>query len=100
MAVQRARTLRATSSAELRAFLTGLRTAHTAAVDAAEELYEVGDAAIGDDRREAFARAAGTKLAAERIGKLFDAAAAETPQEKPHGNGVRALLRRLAGVKA
>ncbi len=92
--VQRARALRATSDPELRAFLTGLRAAHTAAVDAAEEIYELADAAIGADRAEANARAAGAKLAAQRIGALFDAAAAESAAP-PARKGLRALLLRL-----
>lgn len=94
--VTRARALRATSDPELRAFLTGLRIAHTAAVDAAEETYELADATLGDARREGFARAAGAKLAAERIGALFDAAAAEGATTSPK-RGLRALLRKLTG---
>ena len=94
--VQRARALRATSDPELRAFLTGLRAAHTAAVDAAEEIYEVADAATGADRTEGNARAAGAKLAAQRIGALFDAATAEAGT-RPSRKGLRALLARLTG---
>lgn len=96
---QRARALRATSDPELRAFLTGLRAAHTAAVDLAEEIYDVADAAIGADRTEGLARAAGAKLAAQRIGGLFDAAAAVSPAPPPR-RGLRELLRRLTGSAA
>lgn len=92
--VQRARALRATSDIELRAFLTGLRAAHTAAVDAAEELYEAADTRSGPDRAEGNARAAGAKLASQRIGALFDAAAAEAGS-KPSRKGLRALLAHL-----
>lgn len=91
MVVQRARALRATSDPELRAFLTGLRAAHTAAVDLAEEVYETADNKVGEMRIDGYARAAGAKLAAERIGALFDAAAAEAAT-KPTRRGLRALL--------
>lgn len=91
----RAKALRATSDPELRAFLTGLRAAHTAAVDAAEEVYDVADRMIGADRAEGFARAAGAKLAAQRIGALFDAAVTAGGASAPPKRGIRAMLRRL-----
>lgn len=96
IAVQRARALRATSSPELRAMLTGLRLAHAACIDLAEETYEIADARTGADRAEALARAAAVKVAAQRIGALFDAAANATG-EKPSRKGLRALLTRLTG---
>lgn len=97
IAAQRARAYRATSDAELRAFLTGMRLAHTAAVDLAEEVYEVADGAVGDLRAEGNARAAGVKLAADRIGALFDATAREGGV-KPGRKGLRAMLRALTGA--
>lgn len=93
---QRARALRATSDPELRAFLTGLRVAHTAAVDAAEETYEAADNLAGADRAEGNARAAGAKLAAARIGHLFDAAV-DAAGAKPSRASLRALLAKLTG---
>jgi len=96
MVVQRARMLRATSDRELKAFLTGLRCAQTAAVNAAEELYDVADSATGGDRQQGNGRAAGAKLVSERIGALFDAAARAT-ETKPSRKGFRALLAQLTG---
>jgi len=94
--VQRARAMARVSSAELRAFLVGLRTAQVAAEDAAEETYHAADRLSGADRAEGNARAAGAKLAARRIGALFDAAAA-LAEEPPPRRGLRALLARLSG---
>lgn len=94
--VERARTLRRVSDAELRAFLIGLRTAGAAAIDAADETYQIADRLTGVDRHLGNARAAGATLAAQRIGGMFDAAAAEATAP-PTRRGLKALLRRLTG---
>lgn len=96
IAVKRARALKRVSSAEVQAFLVGLRTAQVAAEDLAEETYSVADAATGDRRAEAVSRAGGIKAAAARIGALFDATGVEAPAP-PTRRGIRKLIQHLTG---
>lgn len=92
--VTRARALGAVKSPEVRYFLMGMRAAQTAAEDIAEEVYNAADRLEGPDRAEGFARAAGAKLAAHRIGRLFDVAAGEDANP-PAKRSVRLVLRHI-----
>lgn len=96
IAMKRARALKRVSSAEIQAYLAGLRTAQVAAEDLAEETYGVADAATGELRAEAVARAGGSKAAATRIDAIFDAAAAEAAAP-PTRRGIRKLIKHLTG---